>query len=532
MKLPSPMGPSGRFSRVPVAELPRSQFDRSHGHKTTFDVGYLIPVFWDEVLPGDTLNLRMTGFVRLSTPVKPIMDNMYLDTFFFFVPYRLVWANFVKMMGEQEDPGDSISFTVPQRGVAGGGILAGTVADYLGVPTEVGASVTAWTYNALPHRCYYKIWNEWFRDQNLQDGVSQQGQSGVSFGTGDGPDSSTNNGGPLLQRGKRHDYFTSCLPWAQKGTAPDLPIDIVTDNTDILLKGASSSQEGHVEPAVSTGLPGLQIRSTSTAFSANENLRFGSNTGLETELTINELRETLQIQKLLERDARSGTRYPEILMSHFRVQDPMHLVLQRPEYLGGGSTPVVVNAVAQTSETGVTEQGNLAGIGTAVSQGDGFVKSFTEHGIVMGLVSVRADLTYQQGLERAFSRSTRYDFYWPAFAHLGEQAVLNKEIYLQDHQDDDAAFGYQERWSEYRYKPSKVTGEFRSNHANTLEVWHLAQDYASLPVLDATWIVENPDMARILASSTNDHFLADFYFKYICARPLPMHSIPGFTGKL
>ncbi len=536
MKMPSVMRGAGRFARVPTANIPRSSFNRSHGHKTTFDAGWLVPVYVDEVLPGDTFNLKMTAFARLSTPIKPLMDNLFLDSFFFFVPYRLVWENWAKLMGEQRDPGDSIAYTVPIKTTPGGGFGWGSLQDYMGLPPAV-APTSAYSTSALPIRAYFLIWNEWFRDQNLQDSLSHEGVSGGSWNPGDGPDGSSGGADSMQRRGKRHDYFTSCLPWAQKEDAAEIPLgDVISDGAAMKFRGPSSSEYGFLEAKASTNPSDAQLDPTGAGtWTAGEMVHYG-NEGLTVENpNINEFREAMAIQKLLERDARSGTRYPEKIMAHFGVSDPSMAVLQRPEYLGGGSTPVTINPVAQTSATATagavdidTEQGNLAGIGTAVARGHGFVKSFTEHGVIIGMVSVRADLNYQEGIERFWSRQTMYDFYFPAFANLGEQAVLNKELCVEGASTDDDAFGYQERWSEYKYKPSRITGEFRSAHSSTLEVWHLAQDYSgTCPTLDSSWIVEDPDMARVLASSSNDHFLFDSWFSLTCARPMPMYSIPG-----
>ena len=521
MRQPSVMDHS--FSRVPNAEIPRSSFDRSHGLKTTFDAGWLIPIFVDEALPGDTFNLDMTGFARLATPIFPIMDNMFMETFFFAVPHRLLWTNWEKFCGAQDDPGDSTDFTIPQMASGGGGFLADTLFDYLGYPTAIGATTTV---NALFSRAYNLIWNEWFRDQNLQDSAQVD--------LGDGPDSV--GGYPLRRRGKRHDYFTSCLPWPQKGVSVQLPMQ-----GDAPIKGLAVNQ-------ADAGTVGTTVKETArgnVSYSANftdgsHDIRIEADTtgaaavplvfadlSQVTAATINQLRQAFQTQKLLERDARGGTRYTEVIKAHFGVTSP-DMRLQRPEYLGGGSSPVVVSQVPQTSESATTPQGTLAAYGTASLHNHGFTKSFTEHCVLLGLVSVRADITYQQGLNRMHSRQTRFDYYWPALAHIGEQAVLGKEIFMNGNPvNDDAVFGYQERFAEYRYKPSQITGKFRSNAAGTLDSWHLSQDFASPPVLDDTFIQDNPPVDRVIAVATEPHFLFDGYFRLRCARPMPLFGVPG-----
>lgn len=519
------------FAQVPEAEIQRSSFDRSHALKTTFDAGYLIPIYVDEALPGDTFNLSLTAFARLSTPQRPIMDNLFLDTFFFAVPIRLIWDNWQKFNGEQVNPGDSTSFTIPQMdGPAGNGILSGSLSDYLGLPVGI-ASVT---FNSLWHRAYNLIWNEWFRDQNLQNSVVVDKDNGKD----------TYSDYVLLKRGKRHDYFTSCLPWPQKGTAVSIPLGTsatVKTNATNLLSGAHSGMNlldatgGALSSgqAVATGSDG--IFGSGTPITPTGQPFYPANLYADlsgaTAATINSLRQAFQLQKLYERDARGGTRYTEILRAHFGVISP-DARLQRPEYLGGGSTPVNINPVAGTNQvgTGATAPGNLSAFGTVAVSGHGFSKSFVEHCVLLGLASVRADLTYQQGLDRMFSRRTRFDFYWPALAHIGEQSVLNQEIYCDMSGNDALVFGYQERFAEYRYKPSKITGLFRSNCSagiTSIDVWHLSQDFGSLPTLAATFIEENPPISRVVAVNTEPQFLYDSYVRLICARPMPVFGVPG-----
>jgi hypothetical protein len=533
---------SHSFAMVPKAEIPRSSFDTQYAHKTTFDGGYLVPIYCDEVLPGDMHNVKATMFARLATPLFPVMDNLHLDTFFFFVPNRLVWSNWVKFMGEQANPSDSTSYVIPQITSPAGGYAVGGVFDHFGLPTagQITGNNTV-THNALPLRAYNLIYNEWFRDENLQNSVV--------VNIGDSGDDVTDY--TLLRRGKRKDYFTGALPWPQKGSSVSLPLGTTapvrgvagqqvnfTTGTDTygLASGTNSTSWTISSP---NNTVGNSVTPIQTGGSKSVGLVPTGNSGMYADLsqataaTINQLRQSFQIQKLLERDARGGTRYTELLRAHFGVT-PQDYRLQRPEYIGGGSTYVNVNPVAQTSATsisgGATPLGNLAAMGTALAQGHGFTYHAQEHGYIIGLVNVRADLTYQQGLPKMWSRETRYDFYFPVFAHLGEQAVLNKEIYVTGTSTDNQVFGYQERWAEYRYKPSQITGLFKSTSAGTIDPWHYAQKFTSLPTLNATFIQETPPIDRTTAvgsAANGQQFLMDAFFDCKMARPMPMYSVPG-----
>ena len=565
---------NSRFAQAPQVDIQRSTFDRSSGHKTTFNAGKLVPIYVDEVLPGDTFEMKTSAIIRGSTPIFPVMDNANLDIYFFFVPNRLVWDHWKEFNGENTTSKweQTVEYSIPQMApplstgtVTTAGWEKGTLADYMGIPTEVGPGASQtnpeYTVNHLPFRAYCLIWNEWFRDQNLQDPVLIDTGDSQTNGKHLIPEGTSINfenqaalqGANLLPVNKYFDYFTGALPEPQKGPDVLLPLGntapVITMSTDIT--GVTSANTGmrfisespikaqHKMAINATGNGkgnGVLIETVDNGSPSEGNLiptNLYANLAEATSATINELRLAFQLQKLYERDARGGTRYIEILKSHFGVTSP-DARLQRPEYLGGERIPINIDQVIQTSGTmeGTTPQGNTGAYSLTGNQGSYFKHSFVEHGYVLGLACVRTEHTYQQGLEKIWNRRNRFDFYWPALANIGEQAILNKEIYLQASKaTNEEAFGYQEAWAEYRYKPSRVSSAFRSNiTSGSLDAWHYADYYEALPKLSAEWVQEtykNVDRTLAVQSTLEDQYIADFWFKCKCTRPMPIYSIPG-----
>nr|QJB20532.1 MAG: major capsid protein [Microvirus sp.] len=516
---------SHNFSQVPHANVRRSSFDRSRSYKTTFNSGYLIPWLVDEILPGDTVKMSPTFLARLATPIKPFMDNLWLDWMVFFVPNRLVWDNWQRQMGEQRNPGDSVDFLTPQMvAPATTGYAFQSLQDYMGLRP----GVPGYSHSSLPLRAHNLCFNEWFRDENLQNSITVD--------VGNGPDLPANY--VLRRRGKRHDYFTSALPSPQKGPAVTIPLgsfapvsysNALSNDATLLRVATTGALNPTNGPLYAQGVDGnLYNQGTGTELQVDNSANLQVDLSSATAATISALRQAAAVQQLYETDARGGTRYVELLKAHFGVTSP-DARLQRPEYLGGGSARVNVNPVPQTAPTdSETPQGNLAGFG-AVSATGSVVKSFVEHGILIAFCSVRADLNYQQGLNRMWSRNTKLDYFWPTMQNIGEQAVLNKEIFVQGTSADEDVFGYQERYAEYRYAPNLITGKFRSDDPQSLDVWHLAQDFGSLPALNSNFIEENPPVERVVAVVDEPQFLMDVWTEFTHVRPMPMYSVPGLT---
>lgn len=551
---------NSRFATNPVRlDMSRSKFPRNFSHKTTFNAGQVIPFYVDEVLPGDTFQVRTSKVVRMQTLLTPVMDNVYLDTYYFFVPNRLVWEHWKQFMGENTESAwiPQVEYEVPQLTAPANGWEVGTLADYMGIPTGVkGLSVSA-----LPFRAYALIMNEWFRSENLTDPLNIPVDDATVQGVNTGNYvSDVAKGGKPFVANKFRDYFTSCLPSPQKGpdvtintaqlgNAPVVPMDkpvpkdllnypynvyIPTGNNNFEAGYHAGSVHqnafGGAYWLARTGNSDLDstIDNGVAGYPANLWAKFDNTVSVA---TINQLRTAFQIQKFYERSARGGSRYIETLKAHFGVTSP-DARLQRPEYLGGNRIPVSINQVVQNSGTvsGSTPLGDTGAMSLTTDVHSDFTKSFVEHGFVIGVMVARYDHTYQQGIERFWSRKSMFDYYWPEFANIGEQAVLNKEIYAQGNAQDDEVFGYQEAWADYRYKPSRVSGEMRSSYAQSLDVWHLADDYSTRPSLSDSWIHEDPTtINRVLAVSDNlaNQFFCDIYVQNYSTRNMPLYSIPG-----
>lgn len=544
-----------RFALNPTnLDIARSTFRRDHSVKLSFNVGDVIPFYVDEVLPGDTFQVKTSMVARLQTLLTPMMDNLYLDTYFYFVPNRIVWQHWRELMGENTQSAwiPTVEYSVPQVTAPSGGWSIGSIADYMGIPTGV-ANLSV---NALPFRAYALVMNEWFRDENLSDPLNipvddatLAGSNGTNYIT------DVVKGGMPFKAAKFHDYFTSALPAPQKGPDVTIPVSqganlpvvalgtqVPSPGTETLRMVQQSWNSNNFGPYVNVTASGADseyhVKVASSAPSPNSvylpftpsNL-WAVDDGSVSAATINQLRMAFQIQKLYEKDARGGTRYIEILKSHFGVTSP-DARLQRPEYLGGNRIPVNINQVVQSSATqsSGTPLGDTAAFSVTTDVHGDFIKSFVEHGFVIGIMVARYDHTYQQGLERFWSRKDRLDYYFPVFANIGEQPILNKEIYAQGTDQDDEVFGYQEAWADYRYKPSRVAGEMRSKAPTSLDVWHLADEYAQLPKLSDAWIREdktNVDRVLAVTSSVSNQMFADLFISCKATRPMPVYSIPG-----
>lgn len=549
------------FNQVPNLEITRSRFKRDQDIKLTFDAGQLIPFYVDEVLPGDTFSIDNVGLIRMSTPIFPVMDNCYLDYYYFYCPNRILWEHWKEFMGEVTDEPwvQETEYTIPQLKIKGGTAenkfpMENSILDYMGIPTKIIGETGELDVNALPIRAYVKIWNEWFRDQNVDNPAINSNKDANETYQDSGKDATLETilqeaykGGRPLPVNRFHDYFSSTLPSPQRSAESvkipmlgNAPVKIYNDKgltTQMTLTGTSKS---HAVTNLNANIAGQSIdgQGPMSGTVAQQTGTIGATTGYMgaeldniTGATINQLRQAFQVQKYFEELARGGSRYREQIYSLFRTRIS-DKTAQIPEYLGGDRIMINMSQVVQTSgTTEVSPQGNVSAMSVTGFGKSAFTKSFDEHGFIIGVCCVRHDRTYQQGLERMFSRRNKLDYYFPVFANLGEQAVLKKELYAQGTATDDEAFGYQEAWADYRMKPDRICGAFRSNATGTLDSWHYGDNYASTPALSQEWMKEgSAEITRTLAieNKVNEpQFIADFLVKNTTVRPMPMYSIPG-----
>ena len=530
------------YAQVPHAEIRRAKFQRDFNLLTTMNEGDLVPIYLDEVLPADTFKINLNALVRMATPLYPVMDNAYMDFYFFFVPARLLWKHFQNLMGQNDSTfwAETTEYTTPVTTAPEGGWNVGTLADYFGIPT----GVSGLKVNSLPFRAYAKVWNEWFRDENLQQPVTQSMDDTTTTGVNTGTNlSDAEAGGMPLKVCKYKDYFTSCLPSPQKAAEPvtipltgNAPIKGYKDEDRTKPVTGEASTFYSIGPAetgekVQVGQIGADKQGLAMYWGKNGSLTYlGAELGNITGATINELRQAIAVQHIFERDARTGTRYKEILKGAWGVTSP-DARLDRSEYIGGHRMPINVNQVIQTSSTDSTSpQGNTGAYSMTTLSRNMCTYSATEHGYVLGLAAIRVDHSYQQGLSRLWTRNTRFSYYDPMLANLGEQAVLNQEIYAQGKPQDEEVFGYQEAWADYRYRTNMVTSEMRSTYAQTLDAWHYADKYGALPTLSGSWIkegTENIDRTLAVQSSNSHQFICNFYYEQAWTRPMPIYSVPG-----
>lgn len=531
------------FGNIPTKTIRRSKLKRPSRHLTSMNTGDIVPIYRDEVLPGDTIKINESMIVRMATPIAPVMDNAWIDTYYFFVPRRLVWEHWREFMGENTSDAwtQTTQYTIPKTVAPSGGWKKGTIADYMGVRIN--------TDNAWLDSCYLRAYalciNEWFRSENVAEPCAISLGDAQTTGTnGNDPVTDIETGGMPAKAVKYADYFTRALPEPQKGPDVLLPIGtlsgpVVGIKAEEYATGATygSQMEGkQIAEYYSASGDQHQILydaevGAATRLNAGEYIGLGVNLDGATAATVNQLRQAFAVQKLAELDARGGTRYIELIQSHFGVNSP-DARLQRPEYLGGKRVPINIADVVQQSSTDATSpQGNVAGMSKTIDNHELFTYSATEHGIILGLAVIRTEHTYQQGIDRILQRQNKLDFYWPALANIGEQYIKNGELYFQGTTTDEEAFGYQEAWAEYRYSNNRISGELNSDYATPLDLWHYGDDYSQLPTLSRDWLQETrTNVDRTLAIQDQDQFICDFYFDQVWTRPMPVYSVPGLAS--